>query len=176
MPRTIAALLILLATVALLYGRFGGETPVQALETPELSPPPEPALATQPQTNNAANAESRADQDDLGDIRIGSFRRPQSVPRYEVLEEERDEREGARGAHLLVDTRSTSGADYETITRDVKARYSGLDAVSIEFTDTSTGVLDYNGGALIFNTSAGAYYTGFVYGPVNNRGYVVVAE
>ncbi len=174
MPRTIAALLVLLAAVALLYGRFGGETPVRALETPNLRPPP--ALAARPPANNTANADTRAGQDDPAEIRIGSFRRPQSVPRYEVLEEERDEREGARGAYLLVDTRSTSAADYEAITRDVKARYAGLDAVSIEFTDTSTGVLDYNGSALIFNTSAGVTYTGLVYGPFNNRGYVVVAE
>lgn len=108
----------------------------------------------------------------MRNVKIGGFERPGDVPGYKVLEDDRDERDGAKGAHLLVDTPSGGEAAYEVIARDIKARYADLDAVSVEFTDSS-GLLDYEGGALIFNTPAGAYYTGFVYGPPNNRGYVV---
>jgi hypothetical protein len=39
----------------------------------------------------------------------------------------------------------------------------------------SEDFLDYKGGALIFNTAAGAYFQGFAYGPPNNKGYLVRA-
>jgi hypothetical protein len=54
------------------------------------------------------------------------------------------------------------------------ARYADLDSVSVEFID-SEDFLNYRGGALIFNTAAGAYFQGFAYGPPNNKGYLVNA-
>lgn len=96
------------------------------------------------------------------------------MPDYEILQTDRSERDGARGAVLVVDTRATTERDLTLVARDIKARYAGLDSVSVEFID-SENFLDYSGGALIFNTAAGAYYQGFVYGPPNNKGYLVNA-
>ena len=116
----------------------------------------------------------RAKEDEL---RIGDFEPPEEeVPAYEIIEERPVERDGAEAAQLLVDTRVTSEADYTLITRDIKSRYAELDAVSIEFTDT-TGTFSYNGGASIFNTPCGSDYIGYVYRPPNNEGYrVTVAK
>jgi hypothetical protein len=107
-------------------------------------------------------------------MRIGSFEKPEQVPEYEVLESLPADRDGAHAARLLVDTRSRSEEDFTLIARDLKARYSDYDAVSAEFTDTSD-VFDYNGAALIFNTPAGAYYIGYIFGPPNTRGYYVTS-
>ena len=86
---------------------------------------------------------------DPPDVSIGGFDRPEGVPDYEILEIHRSE-------------------------RDIKARYANLDSVSVEFID-SEDFLDYRGGALIFNTAAGAYFQDFAYGPPNNQGYLVRA-
>ena len=110
-----------------------------------------------------------------GGLRIGSFERPEDVPSYEVLEEIPTGSDGARSAHLLVDTRSRSQEDFTLITRDLKARYADYDVASIEFTDTSV-VLDYHGGAIIFNTPVGARHAGFVYAPPNEGYFVRVAD
>lgn len=109
-----------------------------------------------------------------GGIRVGSFERPGEVPQYEILQEKRNEVKGVCGARLLIDTRARSEADLTLITRDVKARYKDFDAVTIEFTDTSVA-FTYNGGAVIFNTSDGAIYIGYVYGAPNNKGYITKA-
>ena len=53
------------------------------------------------------------------------------------------------------DTRTKSEAGYALIARDIKARYSGYDAVTVEFTDLRVEGLAYNGGALTFNTPGG---------------------
>ena len=114
-----------------------------------------------------------------GSARIGNFVRPDGAPDYEIipsrLDQEHANREGARTAELLVDTRTKSEADYVLIARDVKARYSEYDAVTIQFTDLSVQGIPYNGGALIFNTPCGALHLGYVYGPPNRDGYVVAA-
>jgi hypothetical protein len=122
---------------------------------------------------------------DEGNLKIGGFEKPARVPDYEVLEEKIDERDGARAARLLIDTRSREEKDFVLIARDLKARYSDYDAVSAEFTDTE--VLSYNGdaitrdalayygGALIFNTYDGSTYLGYIYGPPNMEGYYVKA-
>ena len=60
-----------------------------------------------------------------------------------------------------MDTRSRSQEDFTLIAQDLKARYSNLDAVSAEFMDTED-LLDYNGGALIFNTYEGVDYMGYL--------------
>ncbi|MEW6637047.1 MAG: hypothetical protein AB1425_09585, partial [Actinomycetota bacterium] len=103
-----------------------------------------------------------------------SFERPEEVPGYRILQSRRDDREGVRILRLLVDTGASGERGFEAITRDIKARYASYDLVSVEFTDSST-LLDYNGGALIFNTPKGAAQTGYVYGPPNNHGYLVSA-
>ena len=100
------------------------------------------------------------------DVSIVGFDRPEGVPDYEILETHRSERNGARGATLVVDTRATTERDLTLVARDIKARYSNLD---------SDDFLDYRGGALIFDTAAGAYFQGFVYGPPNNKGYLLNA-
>jgi len=96
------------------------------------------------------------------------------VPAYEILQKEQTECDGVRGVTLIVDTRATTERDLTLIARDIKAPYAGLDAVSVEFID-SENFLEYTGGALIFNTAAGAYYEEFLYGPPNNKGYLVDA-
>ena len=107
------------------------------------------------------------------EIRIGDFEAPESVPEYETLEERPDERDGAEAIRLLVDTRARSEEEYTLITRDVKATYSELDAVGIEFTDTTDG-FSYNGSAVIFNTPCGSDYIGYIFRPPNNEGYEVI--
>ncbi len=107
------------------------------------------------------------------EIRIGDFEPPESVPEYEILEEKPDERDGAEAARLLVDTRARSEEGYTLITRDVKTAYSKLDAVGIEFTDTTDG-FSYNGSAVIFNTPCGSDYIGYIFRPPNNEGYQVI--
>ncbi|MCA1729517.1 MAG: hypothetical protein LC751_08925 [Actinobacteria bacterium] len=108
-----------------------------------------------------------------GELRIGDFEPPEEVPAYKIIEEKRIDKYGAKSARLLVDTRSRSEEDYTLITRDIKSRYSELDAVGIEFTDT-TGTLSYNGGAVIFNTPCGSDYIGYIFRPPNNEGYHVI--
>ena len=83
---------------------------------------------------------------DPPDVSIGSFRRPDDVPDYEILESYRSRRDGAHGATLTVDTRATKEADLTLVARDIKARYADLDSVSVEFID-SKHFLDYRGGA-----------------------------
>jgi hypothetical protein len=114
-----------------------------------------------------------------GSARIGDFVRPDGAPDYEIIpftvDQEHANREGARAAELLVDTQTKSEADYLLIARDIKARYSEYDAVTVQFTDLSAQGIPYNGGALIFNTPCGALHLGYVYGPPNRDGYVVAA-
>ena len=73
-----------------------------------------------------------------------------------------------------MDTQVHKKGGFTLITRDLKARYARYDAISVEFTDT-TVAFTYNGGALIFNTPAAAYFMGYVYGPPNDKGYIVQA-
>ena len=68
-----------------------------------------------------------------------------------------------------MDTRTKSEEGYALIARDIKARYSGYDAVTVKFTDLSVEGLPYNGGALIFNTPCGALVLGYVYGSPNTK-------
>jgi hypothetical protein len=131
------------------------------------------------QTNLSAVCTTREDGSPDGSGRIGNFIRPESVPDYEILDltadQERAAREDARVAEFLVHTRTKSEADYALIARDIKARYSGYDAVVIEFTDLRSEWIPYNGGALIFNTPCGALSLGYVYGPPNSDGFVAEA-
>ena len=163
LPASLAALFAACAVFWMASGMAGGG-PVSAVEPPELRSAPEPYAAVE-----SAYVAPRPP-----DVSIGSFDRPEGVPDYEILQTDREERDGARGAVLTVDTRATTERDLTLIARDIKARYADLDSVSVEFID-SENFLDYRGGALIFNTAAGAYYQGFVYGPPNNKGYLVNA-
>jgi hypothetical protein len=158
-----ALLAALLAACAAFLWPLGGGS-VSAVEPPELRSAPELYVAVR----------STYVTPDPPDISIGSFRRPGNAPDYQILDISRSERNGAHGATLTVDTRATTEVDLTLIARDIKARYADLDSVSVEFID-SKHFLDYRGGALIFNTAAGAYFQGFVYGPPNNRGYLVNA-
>jgi hypothetical protein len=108
------------------------------------------------------------------EIRIGDFEPPEKVPAYEIIEEKPVERDGAKATRLLVDTPVGSEEGYTLITRDIKSRYGELDAVGIEFTD-STGTLSYKGGAMIFNTPCGVDYIGYIWAPPNNEGYDMIA-
>ncbi len=172
MLRLSALVLVIIAAVAVfLTASIGGE-PVHRLETPALRAAPAIAQATQPETQRTGEVEAATEE--YANIQIGSFEKPEEVPEYEILESLPADRDGANAARLLVDTRSRSEEDFTLIARDLKARYSNYDAVSAQFTDTSD-LFDYNGVALIFNTPAGAYYMGFIFGPPNNRGYYVKA-
>ena len=162
-------LLIFSAVVAGWLWR-AGDGPLQAVAPPEVRNAPEPFSPEK----RAASEEMAARWEASGRMRVGSFERPETVPEYDVLDERQDARDGARGAWLMIDTRSHSEEDYVLITRNVKAEYADLDAVSVEFVDIG-GATFYRGGALIFNTVAGANYIGYVYGPPNNEGYYVEA-
>jgi hypothetical protein len=159
----LASLTALFGVCAVFLWLAGGGR-VSAVEFPALRPAPEPYVAVS----------STYVAPDPPDVRIGSFGRPDNVPGYEVLETHRSERNGARGTTLVVDTRATTERDLTLVARDIKARYADLDSVSVEFID-SEDFLNYRGGALIFNTAAGAYFQGFAYGPPNNKGYLVNA-
>jgi hypothetical protein len=145
------------------------DEPLRAVAAPELRAAPEPIEAAR----SSSTGEEARPRKSAG-IRIGDFERPEEVPEYEILDERRDRRDGARGAWLLIDTRSRSEEEYALIARDIKARYEHLDAVTAEFIDL-TGRLHHNGAALIFNTTAGVRYIGYFYGPPNNEGYYVKA-
>ncbi len=162
---------MLVVVSALVAGLFwwAGDGPVRAVASPEVRDAPEPFAA-----EDVAAKGEEVRTPELASVRIGSFERPEEVPEYEILDERRNQRDGARGAWLLVDTRSRSEEEYALITRHLKARYARLDAVSIEFIDL-TQTLRYNGAAVIFNTPAGVSYIGYVYGPPSTKGYYVRA-
>ena len=162
-------LLIASVIVAGLAYRVGDE-PLQAVTATEVRDAPEPFSAEK----RTASAEAAARRRRAGEVRIGSFERPEGVPEYRILDERRDERDGVRGARLMIDTSSRSKEEYVLITRNVKAEYADFDAVTVEFVDLGSAGL-YDGGALIFNTAAGATYIGYIYGPPNNQGYYVQA-
>ncbi len=177
MYRTAALVLALVAAVAFVAVQ-AAEEPVGTLQKPEVRPAPEVFETAR------GPADGRAPDED--ELKIGSFEKPERVPHYEVLEKSLDEREGASAVRLLIDTRSRDEGEFVLIARDLKARYSDLDAVSAEFTDTedvlfyngdalTRDMLDYYGGALIFNTYEGVDYLGYIYGPPNMDGYYVKA-
>ena len=168
--RLSALVLVMIAALAVFFAVSIGGEPVHRLLAPALRAAPPIAQATQPERTR----EVKAATEEYANIRIGSFEKPEEVPEYEILESLPADRDGANATRLLVDTRSRSEEDFTLIARDLKARYSNYDAVSAQFTDTSD-LFDYNGVALIFNTPAGAYYMGFIFGPPNNRGYYVKA-
>jgi len=157
-------LFVPLAALFVVFVWLTGDLPVSAVEPPELRHAPEPYVYVK----------STYVAPDPPDVRIGGFERPEGVPGYEVLQTQKSERNGAHGATLIVDTRATTERNLTLIARDIKARYADLDSVSVEFID-SENFLAYTGGALVFNTAAGVYYQGFVYGPPNNKGYLVNA-
>ena len=177
------ALILALITVAFFAVQLA-EKPVRALQEPEVRPAPEAF-----ETAGAEGGDTSGQAPDVGDTKIGSFEAPERVPDYEILDERVIERDGARAARLLLDTRSRAEEDFVLITRDLKARYSDYDVVSIEFTDTedllfydgdeldplTRDALAYHGGALIYNTYDGVYYIGYHYGPPNMDGYDVKA-
>ena len=161
----LTALAAVAVVAAILLWRAGGG-PIHALKMPELRQAPEILEASRPASEGGGNFE---------DLRLGSFERPEGVPAYQILEEMPTGSDGARSAQLLVDTRSRSQEDFTIITRDLKARYADYDVVSVEFTDVSA-VLDYNGGAVIVNTTLGAQRAGFIFAPPNEGYYVRAAE
>jgi hypothetical protein len=119
-------------------------------------------------------SEEQRCSEEVEEIRIGDSAKPESVPSYEILQEELVERDCARAVRLLVDTRAGSEADYTLIAREIKAEYQNLDAVTVEFTDTMD-TLSYNSSALILNTPRGSEFIGYIYHPPNNEGYRVDA-
>jgi hypothetical protein len=170
---SVLALVVILTVAAFFAWRAAGE-PVHPIETPELRAAPGVPVASSRDNSGGGERGPNLEAAWATEMRIGSFEKPEQVPEYEVLESLPADRDGAHAARLLVDTRSRSEEDFTLIARDLKARYSDYDAVSAEFTDTSD-VFEYNGAALIFNTPAGAYYIGYIFGPPNTWGYYVTA-
>jgi hypothetical protein len=177
------ALILAFLAVVFFAARLA-EKPVRAFQKPEVRPAPK--ALEKVGISDAEGGEAVSRSPDPGDLKIGSFEAPERVPDYEILEERVIERDGARAARLLVDTRSRAEEDFVLITRDLKARYSDYDAVSAVFTDTedvlfynddpqTRDLLAFHGGALIFNTYDGVYYLGYVYTPPNTDGYYVKA-
>lgn len=123
-------------------------------------------------TDGAGGEECREPESTQQEIRIGDFEPPEEAPPYEVIEERPVDGVCVGAVRLLVDTRANDKAGYTKIARDIKAEYAELDAITVEFTDTS-GSLSYEGSALIFNTPSGSYFMGSVYGPPNNEGYYI---
>ena len=180
MYRTVVLFLVFVAVVFFTVRQ--ADEPVRAIQRPEVQPAPEALEKVGgPQGRDVPDPAPDAD-----DLKIGNFEAPERVPDYDILEDSPDERDGARAARLLVDTRSREEEDFVLIARDLKSRYSDYDAVSVEFTDTedvlfynddpvTRDLLKYYGGALIFNTYDGADYLGYIYGPPNMDGYYVKA-
>jgi len=178
-----AALILALVAVVLFAVRLG-EEPVRALQKPEVRPAPE--AFKKAGASGAKGGDAVGQNTDVGDLKIGDFEAPEHVPDYKVLEESPDRRDGARAMRLLIDTRSREEEHFVLIARDLKSRYSDYDAVTVEFTDTedllfynddpyTKDLLDYYGGALIFNTYDGVRYLGYIYGSPNTDGYYVRA-
>ena len=174
MRRVSIRILVLFAVASVFSTACASEERISVVHTPELRAVP--AIAEVERASGPAISGDGTGIVNISEIRIGSFERPDktSIPEYEVLEREPADRNGAHAVRLLVDTRARTEADYEVIARDLKAKYAGYDAISVEFTDTQD-VFDYNGAALIFNTPDGAYYMGYIYGPPNTKGYYVRA-
>jgi hypothetical protein len=156
-----AAALLLVGAVAV-FAWLPGERTISALKMPEVRAAP-----------GVFDQDSRDLARALAGFRVGSFERPEAVPRYEILEETPTGGDGTRSTQLVVDTRSRGREDFTLITRDLKARYAGYDVVSVEFTDTSE-LLDYHGGAIIVNTALGSRNAGFIYAPPEEGYYVRV--
>ena len=180
--RAAAGILALVAVI--FFAAQLAQDPVRAIQKPEVRPAP--VAFEKAGTSGAQGRDMVGPASDVGDLKIGDFKAPERVPDYEVLEKSLDTRDGARAARLLIDTRSREEEEFVLIARDVKSRYSGYDAVSVEFTDTedvlfynddplTRDLLVYYGGALIFNTYDGALYLGYIYGPPNLDGYYVKA-
>jgi hypothetical protein len=176
--------MVLVLVAVVFFAARLAEEPVQALQKPEVRPAP--GAFDTAGASGAKGGDAVGQDADVGDLKIGGFEAPERVPDYEVLEKSLDTRDGARAARLLIDTRSREEEEFVLIARDLKSRYSGYDAVSVEFTDTedvlfynddptTRDLLAYYGGALIFNTYDGVYYLGYVYGPPNMDGYYVKA-
>jgi hypothetical protein len=179
-----AAGLILALVAVVFFAAQLAEEPVRAIQKPEVRQAPE--AFEKAGVSGAQGRDAVGQAPNAGDLKIGDFEAPERVPEYEVLEKSTDGRDSARAARLLIDTRSREEEEFVLIARDVKSRYSGYDAVSVEFTDTedvlfynddplTRDLLVYYGGALIFNTYEGAYYLGYIYGPPNMDGYYVKA-
>lgn len=178
----IAAVILALVVAVVFFAVRQAEEPVRALQKPELHPAP----GAFEKVGGPRGRDAPGPAPGEGDLKIGDFAAPEYIPDYEILEESSDKREGARAARLLIDTRSREEEDFVLIARDLKSRYSDYDAVSVEFTDTedvlfynddpvTRDLLEYYGGALIFNTYDGADYLGYIYGPPNMDGYYVKA-
>ncbi len=78
-------------------------------------------------------SEEQRCSEEVEEIRIGDFVKPESVPSYKILQEEPVERDCARVVRSLVDTRARSEADYTLIAREIKVEYQDLDAVTMAF-------------------------------------------
>lgn len=176
MLRALALLLTAIVIAAVAYALAAGGNQEADNKAEVERPDAVPTLPRRGTTAAGANVPGKVScpEEQDGGVRVGSFEHPEGVPEYEVLQREVDRREGACGMRLLVDTKARSEADLTLITRDLKARYRDYDAVSAEFTDT-TVALTYNGSAVIFNTTEGALYIGYIYGAPNNRGYYASA-
>jgi hypothetical protein len=179
-----AAGLILALVIVFFFAAQLAEEPVRAIQKPEVRQAPE--AFEKAGVSGAQGRDAVGQAPDAGDLKIGDFEAPERVPDYVVLEKSLDTRDGARAMRLLIDTRSREEEYFVLITRDLKSRYSGYDAVSVEFTDTedllfynddprTRDLLAYHGGALIFNTYDGVRYLGYIYGPPNMDGYYVRA-
>lgn len=140
--------------------RRDGE-PVPAVARPEVRAAPEVV--------RVARMPVRSED---GRLLIGGFARPERVPGYEILSREPVPETDVRAVRLLVDTGAGTAAGFELITRDIKARYAGHDAVSVEFIDFDES-FDQKGAALIFNTPEGVEFMGYFYGPPSTEGYFV---
>ena len=178
------AALILAFVAVFFFAVWLADDPVRAIQKPEVRSAPEVFEAVGDSGTEGEDAKGPAP--DKGNLKIGDFEAPEHVPDYKVLEESPDARDGAHAVRLLIDTRSREEEDFVLIARDLKSRYSDYDAVTVEFTDTedllfynddpyTKDLLDYYGGALIFNTYDGVRYLGYIYGSPNTDGYYVRA-
>lgn len=148
------------------------EPPEESAET--TAPARETSVAAaQPALEETVPAEPDCPRDSES-TKLGSFMSPANVPAYTVLDEKSAGRGCVRAIRLLIDTPARCEEDLALITRDIKAANTDLDAITVEFTD-STSSLVYTGGAIIFNTPEGVAYMGYIHGPPNNEGYAVRA-
>lgn len=153
--------------------RGTGEQAKQTVARQEATGEGESSVETTTEEPSGRLRCSEEEKKEREDLRLGDFEPPEYTPEYEIVDEQPEDRYGAKAARLFVDTQARSEEDYTLIARDIKSEYATLDAVSVEFTDT-TDTLSENGRALIFNTPCGSDYLGYIHHPPNNEGYRVI--
>jgi hypothetical protein len=110
-----------------------GEQPKQTVTRPEAIGEVESSAESTTEETSGRLRCSEEEKKEREDLRLGNFELPEYAPEYEIVDEQPEDRYGAKAARLLVDTRARSEEDYALIARDIKFTYATLDAVRMAF-------------------------------------------